>query len=202
RQEAIFERFIQADIGDQKAQQGAGLGLSITKAYVEMLGGRIWVKSEERKGSTFYFTLPYTGLSEQKFDARLVPASTQMGHFKKLKVLIAEDDDISEKLMDLTVKLFSDDIINVRTGLEAVEMCKNNLDKDLVFMDIMMPQMNGYEATRQIREFNNHVVIIAQTAYGLTGDREKAIEAGCNDYIAKPINREALLALTQKHFWA
>jgi CheY-like chemotaxis protein len=81
-------------------------------------------------------------------------------------------------------------------------MCKTHRDIDLVFMDIMMPKMNGYEATRQIRLFNNDVVIIAQTAYGLSGDREKAIEAGCNDYIAKPINREALLALTQKYFWA
>jgi PAS domain S-box-containing protein len=202
RQEAIFERFIQADIGNQKAQQGAGLGLSITKAYVEMLGGKIWVSSEERRGSTFYFTLPYNGLPEIKFDARDVRALTQMDHFRKLKVLIAEDDEISEKLMDLNVQSFSKEIINVRTGVEAVDMCKKNRDIDLVFMDIMMPQMNGYEATRQIRQFNHDVVIIAQTAYGLTGDREKAMEAGCNDYIAKPVNREALLVLTQKHFWA
>jgi CheY-like chemotaxis protein len=69
-------------------------------------------------------------------------------------------------------------------------------------MDIMMPQLNGYETTRQIRQFNHDVVIIAQTAYGLPGDREKALEAGCNDYIAKPVNREALLTLTKKHFWA
>jgi hypothetical protein len=124
-----------------------------------------------------------------------------MNHFRKLKVLIAEDDEISEKLLDLNVQSFSKEIFNARTGVEAVDMCKRNGDIDLVFMDIMMPQMNGYEATRQIRQFNHDVVIIAQTAFGLTGDREKAIEAGCNDYIAKPINREALLALTQKHFW-
>ncbi|MCA1744578.1 MAG: response regulator [Bacteroidales bacterium] len=201
RQEAIFERFIQADIGDQKAQQGAGLGLSITKAYVEMLGGKIWVESEERRGSTFYFTLPYNGHPEKEMDWRPPATSVQTDHIRKIKVLIAEDDLPSEKLMSLTVKSFSKETINARTGVEAVDMCKNNRDIDLVFMDIMMPQMNGYEATRQIRCFNPNVIIIAQTAYGLTGDREKAIEAGCNDHITKPINREALLALTATYFW-
>jgi CheY-like chemotaxis protein len=117
-----------------------------------------------------------------------------------LKILIAEDDEVSEMLLQSTVKMFGKGIINARTGTEAVELCRQNPDIDLILMDIRMPEMGGYEATRQIRGFNKQVVIIAQTAYGLSGDREKAIEAGCNDYISKPINRTELLAMIQKHF--
>jgi len=96
--------------------------------------------------------------------------------------------------------MFGKEILKARTGLEAVEVCHNNPDIDLILMDIRMPEMSGYEATKEIRQFNKEVVIIAQTAYGLTGDREKAIEAGCNDYITKPIKKDELLAIIQKHF--
>ena len=87
-----------------------------------------------------------------------------------------------------------------RTGTEAVELCRRNPDIDLIFMDIKMPGMDGYEATNQIRQFNTNVIIIAQTAYALMGDREMAIAAGCNDYISKPIKKEILLELMQKYF--
>ena len=102
--------------------------------------------------------------------------------------------------MIITLKTFGKEILKARTGVEAVEVCHNNPDIDLILMDIRMPEMSGYEATRQIRKFNKEVIIIAQTAYGLSGDREKAIEAGCNDYIAKPINKDELLSLIQKYF--
>jgi len=91
-------------------------------------------------------------------------------------------------------------ILKVSTGVEAVETCRNNPDIDLVLMDIQMPVMNGYEATRQIRQFNTDVVIIAQTAYALSSDREMAIEAGCNDYISKPLDMALLKATIIKHF--
>ena len=118
----------------------------------------------------------------------------------RLKILIAEDDESSEMLISLMVKMVGKEIMKVRTGVEAVDACKNNTDIDLVLMDVRMPEMGGYEATKQIRKFNKDVVIIAQTAYGLTGDREKAMEAGCNDYIAKPIVKAELQALIQKYF--
>lgn len=86
------------------------------------------------------------------------------------------------------------------TGVEAVEACHSNPDIDLILMDIQMPEMNGHEATRQIRQFNKDIVIIAQTAYVFSGDREKAIEAGCNDYISKPYNQSLMLALIKKYF--
>jgi PAS domain S-box-containing protein len=200
RQEAIFERFIQADIEDKMARQGAGLGLGISKAYVEMLGGKIWLDSEEGIGSTFYFTLPCDNEPKKENIANPPAPSVRKDDIRKLKTLIVEDDLVSEMLFDKTVKIFSKETLKARTGAEAVEACKKNPDIDLVLMDIRMPGMNGYEATKQIREFNKEVIIIAQTAYGQSGDREKAINAGCDDYIAKPIDRDKLLALIQKYF--
>ncbi len=200
RQEAIFERFMQAEIVDNMARQGAGLGLSITKAYIEMLGGKIWVESTEGIGSTFYFTLPYNAHPIKETVVQQIATSDKTDQDVKLKILIAEDDEISELLLDKMVKKYSKEILKARTGVEAVDNCKKNPDIDLVLMDIRMPEMGGYEAVRQIREFNKAVIIIAQTAYSLSGDREKAIEEGCNDYIAKPFNKADFNSLIQKYF--
>ena len=200
RQDAIFERFIQADIVDVQARQGAGLGLSISKSYVEMLGGKIWVEGEMGLGSTFYFTLPYNAETVIETINQQFAPSAITEPIRKLKILIAEDDEVSEMLIDITAKAFGKEILKVRSGVEAVEACRDNPDIDLILMDIRMPEMGGYEATQKIREFNKDVVIIAQTAYGLSGDREKAIEAGCNDYISKPIKKDELLSLVQKYF--
>jgi len=120
--------------------------------------------------------------------------------FGELKILIAEDDEISAKLITRAVSVYGKEIFNVSNGFEAVEICRNNPDIDLVFMDIRMPVMNGYEATSQIRQFNNDVIILAQTAYAMAGDREKTIASGCNDYIAKPINKVLLTDLLEKYF--
>jgi signal transduction histidine kinase len=205
RQKAIFERFIQADIEDKMARQGAGLGLAISKAYIAILGGEIWLESEIGKGSCFYFTLPNNRLSGEKIVAQK-PVSEQATANQTspidpgLKILLVEDDDVSGMLIGITINKFGENVLKARNGVEAVEACRQNLDIDLVLMDIRMPVMDGYEATHQIRQFNRDVVIIAQTAYGLTGDREKAIEAGCTDYISKPINKDALIVLIQKYF--
>jgi len=200
RHNAIFERFIQADVVDKMARQGAGLGLAISKAYVEMLGGSIWLESEVGKGSTFYFTIPYVVKSREGVvieNESIV--SNEKNSMKKLKILIAEDDESSGILISITVQKFGREILRAKTGTQAVEICRNNPDIDLILMDIQMPEMDGYEATRRIREFNKELVIIAQTAYALSGDREKALEAGCNDYIPKPIKREALIEIISRN---
>lgn len=197
----IFERFVQADNSDKRHFQGAGLGLCITKAYIEMLGGEIWLESEEGKGSIFYFTIPYNVVEVENTNIKKVvyPAKSEEA-FKNLKILIVEDDKVSKMLLTLSIEKFSKEIIKVTTGSEAVESCRNNPDLDLILMDIQMPEMNGYEATKQIRQFNKDVVIIAQTAYALTGDREKAIAAGCNDYITKPFSQDLLIEYMIKYY--
>jgi len=198
KQEAVFERFIQVDIENKMARQGAGLGLAIAKAYVEMLNGKIWVESEEGVGSIFYFTIPYN-IELHQNDVFENEVQLEAG-VKNLKILIAEDDETSQELISIYLKSFSKEILRAITGIEAVEMCRANPDIDLILMDIQMPDLNGYDATQQIRQFNKDVIIIAQTAFGLTGDREKTIEAGCNDYISKPIDRLKLHDLIQKYF--
>ena len=119
---------------------------------------------------------------------------------KNLKILIAEDDEISEMLISNAVQRFGKTIIKVKTGIDAVEVCCNNPDIDVVLMDIKMPEMDGYEAIRQIRLFDPNVIIIVQTAFSLTGDREKAISAGCDEYITKPISQSLIISLLEKHF--
>ncbi len=116
-----------------------------------------------------------------------------------LKVLIAEDDEVSEVFIMLAVRKITRELLKARSGNEAIEMCRLHPDIDLIMMDIKMPDLDGYEVTRQIRQFNPHVVIIAQTAFALRGDRENAISAGCNDHITKPINKTKLIAMINKH---
>jgi len=205
RQEAIFDRFVQADIADIRAFQGAGLGLSISKAYVEMLGGKMWIKSEEGKGSAFYFIIPNNVKPEEKTEMKSVVSkelevNRVNPEISGLKILIAEDDEGSAMLIAISVRSIAKVVLTTKTGAEAVEICRTNPDIDLVLMDIKMPVMDGYEATRQIRQFNTDIVIIAQTAYALTGDNEKAIDSGCNDYIPKPIKKDQLLTLLHKYF--
>ena len=198
RQKAIFERFIQADYNDKMARQGAGLGLSIAKSYVELLNGSISVESKVKKGSTFYFTLPYVSeIEENTNDVYLNPIP---GELKRLKILVAEDDNISRMLILKVLKEYSDEILTAYTGLEAVEICRNNPDLDLILMDVQMPEMDGYTATVEIRKFNKDIIILAQTAFALQGDKEKTIESGCNGYISKPIKKTELSSKLQHYF--
>jgi signal transduction histidine kinase/CheY-like chemotaxis protein len=200
QQQIIFERFRQGSESRNRSYEGSGLGLSIAKSYVNMLGGKIWVESEEGRGSAFYFTIPYNAVSEEKTEIlNAAPSEHKEFEMKKLKTLIVEDDEISYSLLTRTIQKISYEVLHAITGVEAIEACRNNPDLDLVLMDIRMPRMDGNEATRQIRQFNKDVIIIAQTAYAFSGDSEKSIEAGCNDYISKPINKTLLYELIKKH---
>jgi len=200
RQQAIFNRFEQADIEDKQALQGSGLGLAISKAYIDLMGGSISVKSQEGKGSVFYVSLPFQSVEKIKQNQVYDTATDVSLNKKQLKILVVEDDETAQLHLSILLNQYAKEIIYTTTGTEAVELCRQNPDIDLVLMDIKIPGRNGYEATREIRKFNNDVVIIAQTAYALSGDREKTIEAGCDDYISKPVNKEILLAMIGKHF--
>ncbi|MGK0255387.1 MAG: PAS domain S-box-containing protein [Mariniflexile sp.] len=204
QQPAVFERFIQVDIENIQARQGAGLGLAISKAFVQLLGGEIWLESQERIGSAFYFSLPLDTKNKgkksqtnriKKHGKEIVPKIK-----KKLKMLIADDDIISRKLILKSVHEFAKEIIEAKTGREAIEKFRENTDVDLILIDVQMPDINGYEATKEIRKLNSDVIIITQSAFGLNGDREKALSAGSNDYITKPIDKTELLIVLNRYF--
>lgn len=210
QRELIFERFRQGSESLSRNYEGAGLGLAISKVYIEMLGGRIWVESNhkrlkndisEGKGTIFYFTIPYVLSNESEViltdDVNDFEAENQISG---LKVLIVEDDEASQNLFEIVVKPFAGEVLKASNGNDAVQICRSNPDIDLVLMDIKLPGINGYEAIRQIRSFNSSVVIIAQTAYCMDGDKTKAIEAGCNDYISKPVSQNALVEMVEKYF--
>ncbi len=198
RQAAIFERFVQADIEDKMALQGSGLGLAIAKSYVEMLGGKIWLDSEEHKGSSFYFTLPFQEVDTIKQPEATIESLLKNETHKKIKVLIAEDNQFSYLHLSIIMRDFASEILHATNGSIAVDIIKNNPDIDLVLMDIKMPIMDGFEALNEIRKFNKTIKIVAQTAYALEGDRDKALDSGFDDYISKPIDIKKLKKIILK----
>lgn len=188
----IFERFRQADDSTTKKYGGNGLGLSISKGLVDLLGGKIWVESEWKKGTTFYFTIPYI---EGIFISENVVKKTKYDYsWRGYTILVAEDVDINYNLICEILKQTGVKTIRAKDGLECIEIFKENADSiDLVLMDIQMPLVNGYEATAEIKSISKITPIIIQSAYAMSDDIKKCYEAGCDDYIAKPMTKDTLL---------
>ena len=197
RKEAIFNRFEQVDIGVSRVFEGSGLGLAIAKSYIEMLGGRIWVESEVGQGSTFYFILPKN--NEPIESKRVIEEKVQESLSDSLKILVAEDDDVSRMHLGIMLKGVARKIDFVDNGVKAIEMVQKHPELNIVLMDVRMPELDGLEATKRIRKFNKDIIIIAQTAFAFEGDRQKALDAGCTDYISKPFFKQDLLALIKKY---
>lgn len=195
KQEFIFDVFRQGDESNTKVYGGTGIGLSISKKLTEILGGEIWQESEDGKGSTFYFTHPFTVVQESKSikNLQLKAVKEGLNKFANKTILVVEDDKASYEYLKVILERQEINTLKANNGEEAIKYCKENPSIDLVLMDINMPVMNGFLATKAIKKFKPDLPIIAQTAYAIAGDKEKALEAGCDDYISKPINKKELL---------
>ncbi len=196
--EMIFERFSQEDKFYSQKTGGLGLGLSISKEHASLLNGHITLESEKGTGSTFYLSIPH----KSKIDlSKKIPRNNNAddGSFN---ILIAEDEDVNylylealfEEEMEGTYNLF-----HAKNGKEAVEICESNKNINLVLMDIKMPVMGGYEATNLIKAKNPELPIIFQTAYSLSSDIQEAFDHGCDDFIAKPINKANFFRVVFKY---
>lgn len=188
-QSAIFDLFVQEDTSDTRGHEGSGLGLSITKGMVELLGGSIRMESTKGKGSSFFFTIPR--------DVTSLMPSEKTGPVpdKKIKplILIADDEESSSFLLERILFRAGLDSLIVTNGLQAVEECRRNPMISLALMDLKMPALDGYQATKEIKSFRPDLPVIAVTAYARSSDEKKALESGCDDYIAKPFERDELL---------
>lgn len=195
-QENIFKRFSKINAKGISANEGLGLGLAISKAYVDMLGGKINFTSQEGVGSTFFVSIPLNYANENETKKEIVPeikVTTNLG--KEEVILVAEDDNINFLLIENILKSYNFKIIRAKDGVEAVEFCKTNKEIDLVLMDIKMPNLDGYEAFTEIRKINPTIPIIAQTSYSFEEELDKIKKLGFNNFISKPIQKQKLLEL-------
>lgn len=198
QKERIFERFVQADTSIARDYEGSGLGLSIAKAYIEMMGGTISLDSTVGSGSTFRFTIPYKKI-EVKRKETVISSDDHENILSDLKILIAEDDEISFIYLNRMLSKYDIKLLRAYNGEDAVQICMEHPDIALVLMDIKMPIMDGLEATRQILKNKSDIPIVALTAFAMSDDREKALESGCIDYLSKPAKKETLIATIKKH---
>lgn len=191
----IFERFRQGEGAD--LHEGVGLGLAISKAYAEMLEGNIGLESDPGKGSFFYFTLPLT--SGVELPLRKEDPSRYFEAVPDQCILVAEDDDISYTLLKETLRRANIITCRAESGEAAIELVKQKDNISLILMDLKLPVISGIDATREIKKLKPELPIIAQSAYISQSDIKKALDAGCDDYITKPIDIRVLLNKIAKH---
>lgn len=187
----VFERFRQGSFSLSRDYEGAGLGLSISKAFVEILGGSIWLESEYGIGTVFYFRIPRQTFADPEPDP--INENADSNNAKPIQVLLVEDDENSLMFMRTIMELEKMHLFEAYDGETAVEMVKENPEIDLVLMDMKIPLLDGYSATRQIKQIRPELPVIAQTAFAFAEDHQKALDAGCAECLAKPIKRKVLI---------
>lgn len=198
--EMIFDRFTQADTKFSSIYGGTGLGLSISKGLVKLMGGDIWVDSQLGEGSNFYFTLPYNKAESHHDPKKDNDLKHIFVNWENKTVLIAEDNNTNFILLERMLRPTKINIIKAVNGKEVIDIYTDKQQLvDVILMDIKMPVLDGYQATKEIRRFDNSIPVIAVTAYAMHGDEQKSRIAGCNDYLPKPLSRNSLISTLSKY---
>jgi CheY-like chemotaxis protein len=201
-QERVFERFVKIVDKDAQLYRGAGLGLALARDLTELLGGRIWVESSLGKGSSFFFTIPYESPS-LKEEKKRSGSKGEARDWSDKTILVAEDTESNYLYIEEILKPTKARLIRASDGLEAIEIFRANKDTiDLIFMDILMPEYDGYEATQLIRKIKKDIPVIAQTAFTFEGEMKDGLYAGCfNDYVLKPFKIDLIYSLLEKYLF-
>lgn len=196
----LFDRFYKVEDDTSKLFRGTGIGLYLSKKIVGLLGGDIWVESEYGKGSQFYFTIPKT-------DFRLEIVANKSGwndgylqsDSKRSKILIIEDQESNQQYYTALLKPGNFELIQAYNGKDGIDAFENHRDVDLILLDLKMPDLDGFQVLKEIRKRDMEVPVIAQTAYAMSTDKEKCLEAGFNDYVSKPVEKEAMFKLISEY---
>lgn len=196
----IFQRFRQVEESYTRSFDGTGMGLAISKKLTQLLGGEMWVESEEGKGSTFFFTIPYDTSLIGEETPETLEADLDPSVLEGRRILVVEDESSNFMLIESIFRNIKVDIEHVKDGNSAIKAVeRHNGSLDLILMDIKVQGMEGYEATREIRQINPDIPIIAQTANAMSNEQQKCLDAGCSDYIAKPYTKVQLLKVILKN---
>jgi len=202
KEKVIFQRFIQLDGSSTREYGGTGLGLTISGKLVKLLGGNMWLESKVHQGSVFYFTIPYQPLIERTITRNEIQKPGKEKYNWKGKTILLVEDDVSSQLY--LQEVFADtkaEFKICRTGEEAIHFIKEKKQTkaDLILMDIQLPSMDGLQTTSKLREIDTEVPVIVQSAHALSEYRQKSMEAGANDYIAKPVEMDNFLSLINRY---
>lgn len=174
------------------AQEGMGFGLPLSKGVVELMGGRLWFETKAKKGTTFYFTIPFKPINSSTL-SNIIQKIDSKTKLTGKRILIVDDEPMSYQLLERILRVTGANIMHAVNGKEAVEIVKAEPNIDLVLMDLRMPVMDGFTATREIKKINNVMPVVVQTAFSMYEEEQKAKMAGCDDFISKPIRKEELL---------
>jgi PAS domain S-box-containing protein len=197
KQEFIFQRFYKGAEHSKYEYGGTGLGLSIAKAFVDVMGGVIKVDSELGKGSCFYFDLPFTSLSANKVELEEKPILPIIEGLKT--ILVVEDEELYFQFLNSILCSSNIKVFHAENGQQAIDLIKENPTINLVLMDIRLPDINGFEATRAIKSINKAIPVVAFSGYDGADYREKTIATGFSDYLTKPMNKKELLEIVKKY---